>query len=91
MEGVTAYRVVLTHSAHRFVQRADASLQRRLRRCFDVLGAEPRNHPNATLLRGELAGHYRFRVGHYRVVYCIHETQKTVEVVEIGHRREVYR
>ncbi len=91
MEGVRSYQVVLTHAARRFVDRADASLQRRLRRCFDILRTDPRKHPNATLLRGEFAGHYRFRVGHYRVVYCIHEAQKTVEIAEIGHRREVYR
>jgi mRNA-degrading endonuclease RelE of RelBE toxin-antitoxin system len=24
-------------------------------------------------------------------VFCIHEAQKTVEITEIGHRREVYR
>jgi mRNA interferase RelE/StbE len=88
---VTPYRVVLAGVARRIVEKADAALQRRLRRCFHTLCAEPRKHPNATRLRGELAGHYRFRVGHYRVVYCIHENQKTVEVVAIGHRRDVYR
>jgi len=91
VEEVTRYRVVLTASARRFVERADRSLQRRLRRCFGILEAEPRQHRNATLLRGALAGHYRFRVGDYRVVYCIHEEHKTVEVVHIAHRREVYR
>ena len=91
MEGVTPYQVVLTHAARRFVDRADASLQRRLRRCFEILRTEPREHPNASLLRGELAGHYRFRVGHYRVVYWINEARKTVVIDEIGHRREVYR
>ena len=91
MEEVGAYRIVVTDSARRFVERADRPLQRRLRRCFETLQTEPRKHPNATMLRGEFAGHYRFRVGDYRVVYCIHEVRKTVEVVEIGHRRNVYR
>ncbi|MFW6108682.1 MAG: type II toxin-antitoxin system RelE family toxin [bacterium] len=88
---MTPYQVVLTHDARRFVDRADASLQRRLRRCFDILRAEPRKHPSAIRLRGEFAGHYRFRVGHYRVVYWIDEARRTVVVVAIGHRRDVYR
>ncbi|MFP4057195.1 MAG: type II toxin-antitoxin system RelE family toxin [Candidatus Brocadiia bacterium] len=91
MEGVRPYRVVLTRSAQRFVEGADAPLQRRLRRAFDMLRARPRDHPNATRLKGEFAGHYRFRVGDYRVLYCIHQEQQTVEVVTIAHRREAYR
>ncbi len=85
------YRLGFTDSARRFVERPDAPLQRRLRRCFEVLRVEPRKHPNTVLLRGEFAGHYRFRVGDYRVVYCIHERQQLIEITEIGHRREVYR
>ena len=85
------YRIGLTDSARRFVERADAPLQRRLRRCFEVLRTEPRKHPNAVMLRGEFAGHYRFRVGDYRVVYCVREREQLVEITQIGHRREVYR
>jgi mRNA interferase RelE/StbE len=88
---VTPYRVILTHDVQRFVDRADAPLQRRLRRCFEILRTEPREHPNIALLRGHFAGHYRFRVGDYRVVYWVNEPQRTVVVDEIGHRREVYR
>jgi len=85
------YKLVLTDSARRFVEQADAPLQRRLRRCFELLRNEPRRHPRIARLVGEFSGHYRFRVGDYRVVFCIHEAQKTVEITEIGHRREVYR
>jgi len=34
---------------------------------------------------------YRVRQGHYRVVYSISDTEKTVLVVKVAHRREVYR
>ena len=85
------YCIVITDPARRFVEDADAPLQRRLRRCFELLKSEPRKHPNIVRLRGPFAGHYRFRVGAYRVVYCIHEAQQIVEITEIGHRREVYR
>jgi mRNA interferase RelE/StbE len=34
---------------------------------------------------------YRIRQGDYRVVYSIDNDDRTVEVVRIGHRGEVYR
>jgi mRNA interferase RelE/StbE len=35
-------------------------------------------------------GHRRLRVSDYRVIYRIEEEQKTVYVVAIGHRKDVY-
>ena len=34
---------------------------------------------------------YRIRQGAYRIVYAVDDEQYIVEVVKIGHRREVYR
>lgn len=34
---------------------------------------------------------YRVRQGNYRIVYSIQDTELTVWVVKVGHRREVYR
>jgi len=34
---------------------------------------------------------YRIRQGAYRIVYGIDDGERTVEVVKIGHRSEVYR
>lgn len=34
---------------------------------------------------------YRIRQGEYRIVYAVDDSAQVVEVVKIGHRREVYR
>jgi mRNA interferase RelE/StbE len=34
---------------------------------------------------------YRIRVGDYRVIYNIHDDQLVVLVIDVGHRRDVYR
>ena len=34
---------------------------------------------------------YRIRQGDYRIIYSIQDTELTVWVVKVGHRREVYR
>lgn len=85
------HKVLLTDSALRFYERAERSLQQRLDRCFEQLQASPYNHPNIRRLKGTLGGHYRYRVGDYRVVYRIEEGDRVVIVVLIEHRSEVYR
>jgi mRNA interferase RelE/StbE len=41
----------------------------------------------------KLKGHegWRIRIGDYRVIYEIDDSQKTITVLVIGHRREIYR
>ena len=41
----------------------------------------------------KLSGHekYRLQQGNYRIIYSIQDTQLTIWVVKVGHRREVYR
>lgn len=34
---------------------------------------------------------YRVRQGNYRILFGIEEAQVVVEIVKVGHRREVYR
>lgn len=34
---------------------------------------------------------WRIRVGDYRVIYEIDDVQRTVTVLHVGHRRDVYR
>lgn len=42
-------------------------------------------------LRNELAGIHSARRGSYRVLYRIDEAERTVTVLRIDHRRDVYR
>lgn len=34
---------------------------------------------------------YRLRQGHYRILYTVADAEVVVEIIKIGHRREVYR
>jgi mRNA interferase RelE/StbE len=38
-----------------------------------------------------LGGYWRYRVGDYRIICDIQDQRLVVLVIEIGHRREVYR
>ncbi len=57
-----------------------------------LLGALLDNpHRVGKALRGDLTGLHSARVGAYRVVYEINETDRVVRVVYIDHRADVYR
>jgi mRNA interferase RelE/StbE len=34
---------------------------------------------------------YRLRQGHYRILYTVEDADLIVEVVKVGHRRDIYR
>ena len=42
-------------------------------------------------LRDQLAGRYSARRGEFRVIYSIFEDRIVVRVIQIAHRRDVYR
>lgn len=42
-------------------------------------------------LLGELTGFWRYRVGDYRVICDVRDEALIVLVVDVGHRREIYR
>jgi mRNA interferase RelE/StbE len=35
--------------------------------------------------------YYRIRQGDYRIVYSIDDSNRIVDIIKIGHRREIYR
>jgi mRNA interferase RelE/StbE len=42
-------------------------------------------------LHGDKGGLWRFRIGDYRAICKIEEERLVVAVLEVGHRREIYR
>jgi mRNA interferase RelE/StbE len=56
---------------------------------IEELATEPRP-AGCRKLQGK-SGLWRLRVGDYRVVYTVDDTQRLVDVVAVRHRREVYR
>lgn len=61
---------------------------RRLLKRIEALADDPRPAGCEKLTGREL---YRVRQGAYRIVYSVDDVAVVVEVIKIGHRREVYR
>jgi mRNA interferase RelE/StbE len=74
----------------KFVARlTDNKLKARIYQALVDLAEDPRP-VGSTKLQGS-DNLYRIRVSDYRVIYAIQDAVLIVLVVEIGHRREVYR
>ena len=62
-----------------------------VRRIVKKVESHLAENPTAgTQLKGHYKGLWRYRVGDYRVIYDIQDTQVTIRIVRVGHRREVY-
>ena len=83
------YEVRLARRAVRSLADLQRRDQQRIRAAIDLLAENPRP-PNCVALQGE-AGVYRVRVRDHRIMYEVFDRVLVVQVVRIGHRREVYR
>lgn len=83
------YKVLFKAHAARAFRKLPREIQIRLRPAINELKEDPRP-PGAEKLAG-IDDTYRIRVGDYRILYKIHGGILLVLVVDVGHRREVYR
>ena len=84
------YSVVITASAAKELEAIDAKADRiRVVTAIQALAEQPRGTTSEKLSGGK--NRYRVRVGSFRVAYGIDDKRREVDVVKIGHRREVYR
>lgn len=82
------YSVRIKASAAKQLARLDVGTRRLLVEQIDRLAADPHV---GTVLKGELDGLRRLRVGAYRIVFEVRNRELVVLVVRVGHRSSVYR
>ena len=87
---VAEYRLLIKPSALKELDAVDSKRDRqRIINRIQALAGDPRP-PKFDKMAGA-ASLFRVRQGQYRIVYAIDDTARTVDVIKIGHRREVYR
>jgi mRNA interferase RelE/StbE len=83
-----AYTIILRRTAEKELNRLPEKVHQRITRKLLELENGPRPH-GVQKLHGNSG--YRIRIGDYRVLYLIDDEARIVEVLAVGHRREVYR
>jgi mRNA interferase RelE/StbE len=83
------WRLVVAGPAARNLERLPAKYATAVIEAFGAIAANPRRLGKA--LRFELTGRWSARRGPYRIIYAIDEQSRTVTVLAIAHRADVYR
>ena len=82
------YAVLILRRAQKELANLPSNSYSRVKDAIIGLAGDPRP-AQSTQLVGR--GGWRLRVGDYRIIYDIDDIAKTVTVLHVGHRRDVYR
>lgn len=82
------YQLLIKPSARKELEQLSDSILRRIDEAIVKLSNHSRPVGSKKLVGAPL---YRIRIGTYRVVYEIDDNRKTVTIVTVGHRGDVYR
>ena len=61
------------------------------RKMFQIAADPYTSHTNVKTLMGGKNGLYRLRHGNWRILYSVDNGELLILVVDIGHRKEVYK
>ena len=83
------YQIEVICMASRQLRKLSHAVQAMIGKRIDALALDPR--PEGCVKLSGMQSTYRVREGDYRVIYQVKDQRLLVLVLEIGHRREVYR
>ena len=83
-------RVILSDTAKRQLKKLDKSIRDRILKYMDKVESLENPRARGKGLSGNLSGTWRYRVGDYRVFCKIMDDKLIIEVVKVGHRRDIY-
>ena len=82
------YKITIKKSAAKELEDIPQKDLRKIIKCIRSLARDPRPYGSQKLSGQE---RYRVRQGDYRIVYSIEDKDSLIDIVKIGHRREIYR
>ena len=81
-------KISFVKSAEKELLNLDKNLAKRILDKINLLQDNPYGQNSQKLGGGK---GYRIRIGDWRVIYTVDKTVKTITVIRIRHRRDVYR
>jgi mRNA interferase RelE/StbE len=82
------YKIIAKTSVEKDFQSIDRQYHEAIINKIDALKNDP-YPPNVRKLAGSQIT-YRIRVGDYRVIYQVNETDKAITIARVRHRKDVY-
>ena len=88
---MTQWQVEYSDSAKRQMRKLDKPVREAIERFVKRLPDYPTPRSVGKALKGQISGLWRYTVDDYRLICSIHDNVLVIEVIKIGHRREVYK
>lgn len=85
------YQVIYDKKMRKQIEKLDQQTRRIIKRWIEnnLQGTDnPRQHGKP--LKGTLSHLWRYRIGDYRLLAEIKDTELVIVAVELGHRRDIY-
>ncbi len=82
------YEISVKKSAVKELENIPKKELKKIAKKVQALSSEPRPQGSQKLSHKE---QYRIRQGDYRVIYSIDDDNLVVNIIKVGHRREIYR
>ena len=82
------YRLSIPRSLNKLMEKLPTEVYERIDSAILALADDPRP-PGWVKLKGR--EDWGIRIGDYRVVYGIDDERRVVEILNVAHRREIYR
>lgn len=85
---MASYKLEWKRSAVKELKHLPSNLMTRVLRAVEHLADDPFPHGVKKLAGSEHS--YRIREGSYRILYTVTKTTLIVEILKVGHRKDVY-
>lgn len=83
------YSIEIKQSAQKELAKLPANMADKIIKQVRALADDPRPNGCKKLVGTDYT--YRIRINDYRVVYSIFDQQLVIQVIKIGHRKDIYR
>lgn len=86
-----SYQIILTPEAQADLRKFSSAARTRVLDKLEWMGKNGELIQHQALQGDEWKGCFKYRVGDYRIVYRLDHPTTKLNVLKIGHRREIYK
>jgi len=86
---MVSYKIEWKQSAQKELKKLQKKTISRILQVIETLSDNP--HPLRSRKLHGTEYTYRLRAGDYRIIYSVYSAILTIEIVKIGHRKEIYK
>ncbi|WP_122820160.1 type II toxin-antitoxin system RelE family toxin [Varibaculum vaginae] len=84
------WKIDFTWRAEKALSKIDATSAKRILKELHIVSQLDNPRSKGRALKGELIGYWRYRVGDYRVICDIMDSQMLILAINLGHRHDIY-